>query len=230
MGDFVNFKITMPNSVNIAVLYEAAPGKIVKGVHHEIVKEIGKVTKTVLKSNIAAQFPLYAPGDTNPDGSPKRWQTPTGALRDSIGFKVIPAKRMRAADKLAMVYIGARDDFVATKRTKERVSNFTTFGWDGVTRTPQPAPAALYVSKGPTGQTIAPVRYFHLANFGHTAGARGFSFNAQPNDVITPTFTTMQGRVDGIVRQHYPVKFKKVMNADIRPVMRRSNKMIRLTY
>lgn len=230
MGQFLRFSISMPDSVNLAVLYEAAPGKIVREVHHELVKIIGAATKIELKANIKRQFPLYRPGDTKSDGTPKRWQTPTGALADSIGFKVVPAKKMRARDKLAIVYIGARTDFVATKRTKANVSRFTTFGWDGKTRTAKAAPASLYISRGPKGQTVAPVRYFHLANKGHGPGPKGFSFHAKGNDVITPTYQTMKARIPGIVRQHYPVRFEKVIERDIKPVIRRSNKMVRKTY
>lgn len=210
----IDVRLDFPNVAELRVFYEAAPGTIVKKVHRKVVGQIAKRGRIVMKKNIRRMFPLYSPGDRTKSGQKKRWQTPTGALANSIGVKLWEPKNKQQAAKLAMAFIGARSDFVATKSVRARINRINRLGWNK-------APRPLHIPKGPSGQTIRPARYIHLALHGHTPGPSGRSIYAEGVDFMTPTVQELRGIADQIVRTQFPVEFEKVMDKDTQRVVRR---------
>lgn len=216
--EYFGFKLDMPRLTEMRVYFEAVPGMVVREVHHRIVRKIATEASKVMKSKIKTGFPLYSPSDRTKSGRRKRWQTPTGAMAQSVGVKVVPPRRMRAPDQLAIAYVGARMDFTATKAVKRRISQFRNLGFNR-------APNTMYIPTGPKGATVRPARYFHLAAFGHGPGPQGLSFRAAGFDFMTPTIAEMRPRMMGIINQEYPPAFERVLRKDGDRILKRLGRM-----
>lgn len=216
MAKFMGFTLTQPRLTELSIFYAAAPGAVVRKVHHTLVGKIATETSREMKKQISVLFRPYSPSDrVGKRNKRKRWQTPTGAMQQSIGQKVVSASQMRSPDKLAIAFVGARSDFKVSKRVRARLQNMSNLGFGK-------APRPLFAPRGPKGQTVSPVRYFHLALKGHGPGPKGLSFHARGRDFMTPTISAVEPRMRRIIRTNYPKRFRKVMEQEARRLIKRN--------
>ena len=215
--DFVKFSmITNGTGQSLGIMMEAMPGAIVRLVHHKIMSEVAKEGKKIMKQEIKKKFRIYRDSDRRADGTRMRWQTPTGALDNSIGTKIPTLTQMKNKG-VALAIIGPRTDFKATKAVKRRVAQMKTFGVLTERGTPFGEPAAapkpLHIPKGPKGSaTVQPSRYAHLANFGHKG--RISQLHAKPHDYMTPSTSRLASVFPSIVNRNYQPLLIKTFNQD----------------
>jgi hypothetical protein len=202
---FFVFRATGPvTSVQMELVFESQPGVIVRGIHRKIIPVINGKAKSIMLQEVKKKFKAYSDSDRRINGRRKRWQTPTLALNNSIGVKMVSQRQMR--NKLVVVgLVGPRWDFKATKAVKKRIGRITEFGL-------KRAPKKIHVPKGPKGATIRPARYAHLANFGHRKG-RG-PLRADPHDYMTPTNRRVSAIMPGIVERMWQPLYLQVVGKD----------------
>jgi len=126
------------------------------------------------------------------DPATRRWDRPTGALRDSLGSKVMPRSRMRNKDIVFGLY-GARLDFRVTLVTARRVAAI---------RRVASGPLAVGRVTNPNGRTntrsgsIQPAKYIHLVEGGHRGSrffpaARAYPFMAHAKSALAAIMPTL---------------------------------------
>lgn len=214
----VSYTLTQPNISAIAkIVFEALPGTIVRNVHRKILKKIAAAGKKIMVEEIRKKFRVSDANKPRSNGEPRMWQTPTGALANSIGVKIPTLTEMKN-DMVAFAAIGPRSDFKETKNVRKRVDKMKTFGLNTTPGTPfgpAKAPPRLLIGRGPEDDPIVrPARYAHLANFGHQPGASGFGITARAHDYMTPTSTRLQGQIDSIVNTNYQPLLLKTFDQD----------------
>lgn len=216
MAGYYGFHVTAPTPGSLRVFFGGFPGTLVTKVHHRIVGKVARFGAGEMKRQIAKKFTLYRPGERTKRGRPKRWQTPTGAMQQAVGVKVLSPAKMRRGDKLAIAYVGARTDFTASKAVKSRIAAFKNLGF-------KRAPDVISIPRGRTGAVVNPVRYFHLALRGHGPGPKGLSFNATGRDFMTPTINAVTPHLQSVVNQEYPVAMTRIVDQDYNRIVNRGN-------
>lgn len=226
--DYINLRMLVPRLQGMRVFLEAAPGRVVTEVNRKIVSDVATKGVGIMRREVRREFALYSAGATRANGEPYRWQTPTGALANSIGKNVLKARKTRNKN-VAMAWVGPRTSFKVTKAVQRRIDRFTTLGINTEPGTPfdaKPAPPKVFAPNGPSGQTVAPARYAHLAAFGHRRG-RGI-LAAKPHDFMTPTLQKIDRLLSSVVRSSFPRRFQQTVGADSRRILRRLQK-VRIT-
>lgn len=209
------FSVTGHNLGTVAVWLKNAPSRISREIHFDLVGKVGRRVVPVMRNEIRLQFPPSRARQTRANGQPRRWQTPTGALANSIGLKKIPRSQMRRGGQLAIAFVGARTDFRATKSVKQRITKLQNLGLKS-------APSRVFIPKGTKGNTISPSRYIHLALKGHRKG-RG-PVAAKAYDFMTPTLVKAQQEMDRVIASEHEPAFDKLMARDFDKTVAKSRR------
>ena len=123
------------------------------------------------------------------DPARRWWDRPTGALRDSLGSKVVPLSKMRNKDVVFGLF-GARLDFRVSKRTVKRLASQGKF----VGR-----PKRYQAQSG----LVVPAKYIHLVERGHRGSPRHRIPPARAYPFMGPARTAIQAMLPGFVRQEF---------------------------
>lgn len=184
--------------VSLKEVFQSLPEAMRRQVLKPIVDKIAKIGANVARQTLARRLPKRDP-------KTRRWDRPTGALRDSLGAKTIPLSKMRDKNKVLGMF-GARRDFRVSKRTVKRASSLGM----KVIR-PTRFQRAFKIKPNPF---IVPSRYVHLVEFGHK-GSR-FYPPAQSYPFMQDASQLLANHVPQMVRQFYSAAHESVFNAAIR--------------
>jgi len=202
----------------------AMPQELKNGVMRPVLQTV--LTKGV---QLARQELVRVLPKRNPATS--RWQTPTGALRNSLGQRVFPASRMRNKN-LIIGFYGARTDFRVTKATARKVSQIRRHGLGSRPFGPLavgklPRQRWGFMSSPETRRvprTIQPHKYIGFVERGHKRG-KG-PVEARPYPFLGPSQQRLEGMLKGIVRSRfnelYPQQVARLKRKYLRQVSRGS--------
>ena len=191
----VTWDIHMAGIDHMKNLLAAMPQTLRTGICVPIVRTLSSTGAKIAKQELKRVLPVR-------DRHKIRWQTPTGALHDSLGSKVIPASRRRNRDVIYGVF-GARSDFRVTRVTSRRVAAIKNYGLKRRVTGPL-AVGAIRLPNGKTGRrgnAIKPHKYIHLVEFGHQRGAG--PVEAEPYPFIRPARRRLESLAPGIIRERW---------------------------
>lgn len=179
-------------------VFRALPDSFRNQIARPIVDRLVKMGARTAKLMLVRMLPKRDP-------LTRRWQRPTGALRDSLGSKTVPASKMRDKTKVIGMF-GARRDFRVSKMTTKLAGKLNM-----EVRRPTKFERTF---RSPRNKFIIPSRYIHLVEFGHS-GSRYFPA-ARPYPFMRAASQSLTAIVPIVVRTLYNEKFNQVFNAAIR--------------
>lgn len=195
----VAFEINMSGLEDVQALLSALPQTMRTGILKPMMEHITTAGARMARINLVRRLPKRDPAT-------RRWDRPTGALRDSLGHKVMPLSKMRNPN-LIFGMIGARIDFRVSKQTQRRarVINRTVGRLTWTT---------------PKNTVIAPAKYIHLVERGHKGSrfypaARGYPFMAA-------TRTALVAILPMLVRDQWALRYPRQIDSMKRRYLRRA--------
>ena len=202
------------------------------GMRNQIAKPI--VTKIVQAGSRTARINL-ARMLPHRDPKTRMWDRPTGALRDSIGSKVVPLSKMRDKLKVYGLY-GARTDFKVTKQTARRIAGIRKtstrilrIGMTGRGEIAGPLPIGKHLIAGrmkAAPGAIQPSKYIHLVELGHKAVPAWRIPAARPYPFMAATRRAMNAIAPIIMRDVYNSAHARVFQSYFRRYMRRAGQPV----
>lgn len=198
-GAAVAFDVAVSGMQGIQELLRALPQTMRTGILKPMMEHITTVGARMAKVNLVRMLPKRDP-------QTRRWDRPTGALRDSLGHKVVPLSRMRNPN-LIFGMIGARLDFRVSKQTQRRAKLVNrTVG--RLTRTTK------------KNTVIAPAKYIHLVERGHKGSryypaAIGYPFMAATRSALVAILPML-------VREQWATRYPRQIDSLRRRYLRRA--------
>ena len=200
----ITFDMDFSGIEGIQELMRAMPATLRNGIVQPIVNEIVKAGARMAKVNLVRMLPKRDP-DT------RRWDRPTGALRDSLGSKVVPLSRMRNKNLVFGLY-GARLDFRVSKQTQRNVESIRGRGQR----------VGRLARNTPKGTVIAPYKYIHLVEKGHRGAPQVNIPPDRPYPFMATTRLALNGIIPPIIRQKFATFYPQQISKLTRRYLRRA--------
>lgn len=200
---------------HMRALLEAMPQQLRTGILFPIVNTLVSQGARFARDEVRRVLPKRDMQNT-------RWDTPTGALANSLGSRVVSVARMRRRDVVFGLF-GARMDFRATSAVSRNIANRRTIGLRGRVT----GPVGLGRVRKMNGRTntssgaIQPHKYLHFVEFGHRKGKGPVA--AQPYPFMRPARERLVGVMPGIVRSRWSVLYPQQIEKLKRRYMRRAD-------
>lgn len=199
----ITFDMDMSGLDGVRELLKAMPATLRNGIVQPIVTTLVQAGARVAKQNLVRILPKRDPAT-------RRWDRPTGALRDSLGSKVVPNSRMRNKGVVFGLY-GARLDFRVSKQTQKNVSLIRG----------RPQRIGRLPRGTPKGTVIAPYKYIHLVERGHRALPQFNIPAARPYPFMGATRQAMLAVIPIMIRSRFATLYPQQMSKLTRRYMRR---------
>lgn len=198
-GAAVAFDVAVSGLAGIQELLRALPQTMRTGILKPMMEHITTVGARMARVNLVRMLPKRDPAT-------RRWDRPTGALRDSLGHKVVPLSRMRNPN-LIFGMVGARLDFRVSRQTQRRAS--------AINRT-----VGRITRKTKKDTVIAPAKYIHLVERGHKGSrfypaARGYPFMAATKSALIAILPIL-------IREQWSVRYPRQIDSMKRRYLRRA--------
>lgn len=187
-------------------LLNAMPQQLRTGILVPITQSLSSQGATYSRQEVRRVLPKR-------DRKESRWDTPTGALANAQGSKVVPISRMRRKDLVYGIF-GTRMDFRATRRVAANVANRRVIGLRARVFGPV-ALGRVYRANGRPNLrsgAIQPHKYAHLVERGHRRGdgpveAQPYPFHGPARErLIREMPSIVRGRWDAL----YPAQVAKL--------------------
>lgn len=200
----ITFDMNFSGIEGIQELMKAMPATLRNGIVQPIVNDIVKAGSRMAKINLVRMLPKR-------DTATRRWDRPTGALRDSLGSKVVPLSRMRNKNVVFGLY-GARLDFRVSKQTQANVEGIRGRGMR----------VGRLTRNTPKYTVIAPYKYIHLVERGHK-GAPQFNIPAaRPYPFMGTTRMALNAIIPTMIRSSFSRLYPQQMAKLTRRYLRRA--------
>jgi hypothetical protein len=218
-GGAVNFSIDVADIAGIADVYRALPMAIRVKITEPIVRKLAQMGAKEAAMNVTRVLPKRNP-------KTRRWDRPTGALRDSMGFRILQRSKMRNKF-IVWGAFGARMDFRVNRATARNVANNRqriTANINGITtRVQGPIPIGRVRAFGRTilgVQAIQPAKYAHLVEEGHKGSPAHRIPAAVPHRFMAPARQAIAARMPGLVSKEFNSTAQRVFASEIRRAQR----------
>ena len=195
----VTWDIHMAGIDHMKNLLAAMPQTLRTGICVPIVRTLSSTGAKIAKQELKRALPIR-------DRHKTRWQTPTGALHDSLGSKVVASSRMRNKDIVYAIF-GARTDFRVLRPTARRVASIRRYGLKNRVTGPMAVGAIRLQNRRANlkGGSIKPHKYIHWVEFGHRKG--NGPVRADPYPFINPTRKRLESLAPVIIRERWSVLY-----------------------
>lgn len=221
-GGAIAFDLDVTGVEGLSDVLRALPLSIRNKIAQPIVQKLVGMGARTAQINIVRVLPRRDPAK-------RRWDRPTGALRDSMGAKVVPISRMRNKNIVFGLY-GARSDFRVNMSTARNIANNRDLRrrrFGGVTQMIS-GPLSVGRIKLRSGRTnvgvrsIQPAKYAHLVEGGHVAVPQFNIPAASPRPFMAPTRQAIAAIMPGVVSRLYNEGAQRVFAAEVRRAQRPS--------
>lgn len=203
----ITFDMDMSGLDGVRELLKAMPTTLRNGIVQPIVTSLVQDGARLAKQNLVRMLPKRDP-------QTRRWDRPTGALRDSLGSKVVPISRMRNKGVVFGLY-GARLDFRVSKQTQKNASLLRGGGMR----------VGRLRRNDPKYTVIAPYKYIHLVERGHKGAPSANIPPARPYPFMGATRQAMLAVIPIILRSRFAALYPQQMAKLTRRYMRRAGIM-----
>lgn len=217
----VSWDISIAGIPHMQALLAAMPRTLQSGIVVPIVRTLTSTGAKIARQELKRALPLR-------DYHGRRWQTPTGALRDSLGSKVVAQSRMKNKD-ISYGVFGARTDFRVSRATGRNVSRIRSVGVAGFYRPGNRIMGPLGVGRvtdakgrrrAPRG-FIQPHKYIHFVEFGHRRGDGPTA--ADPYPFIRPTRRRLSAIAPTLIRERWATLYPQQIAKMKRRYMRQAD-------
>ena len=218
----VVFDMDMAEIAGLKDVFAALPDAMRRQIAKPIVDKLVQMGARTAKINVARMLPKRDPRT-------RRWDRPTGALRDSIGNKTVALSKMKNKNMVFGMF-GARTDFKVSKQTARNVSRnrellrafvVTEANPQGRIETRHmPIPIGrIRHANGRTNQSsgsIQPYKYIHLVEHGHRGTPAYRIPAARPYPFMRASNLAIRAIMPMVIREMYAAKHKQVFASAIR--------------
>lgn len=218
----VVFDMDMAEIAGLKDVFSALPDAMRRQIAKPIVDKLVQMGARTAKINVARMLPKRNPAT-------RRWDRPTGALRDSIGNKTVALGKMKNKNMVFGLF-GARMDFKVSKQTARNVSRNRELRRAVVVSEANPSGRVMTrhmpipigrirKANGRTNQSsgsIQPYKYIHLVEHGHRGTAHLHIPPAQPYPFMRASNIAIRAIMPMVIRDMYSAKHKQVFAAAMR--------------
>lgn len=188
----ISFDVRTSGIEGMQELLSVLPRTIVTGVLVPMVRHIAGIGARMARINLVRMLPKRDP-------KTRRWDRPTGALRDALGSKVVPVSKMRNKNLVFGLY-GARLDFRVSKQTQKRAAKIGL-------------KVGRLTRNTPRNTVIAPAKYIHLVERGHKGSAKGNFPPARAYPFMGATRAALTAILPTLIREQWRVRYPRQVSS-----------------